>query len=110
MPIGLALSAILGTWTCQSSGRMPGHTAAYVFKADHTGALVWDGSRRIARRFTFSIDGEGVRERFTKKDDGMEWHEVSVVRGRLHDVGRETFFDGQWLTDPDVTVLDCLRR
>jgi hypothetical protein len=106
----IALANLIGTWHCVSND--PPVNAVYTLRANHTGALVWLFPRSVptARRFTFTLNGHELVERFTDGHGSLPaLHTIELTRNRLVDETHIYLRDGRWTPIPMATVLNCKR-
>jgi hypothetical protein len=106
MAADLVLAALLGTWQCTSGGEVPNMKAAYSFRRDSTGTLLWLNPPS-KQNFTFTIQNGAVIERGS---DGLrELHDIKVRGRSLIDESNVYWHEGRWTPVPMNRILICRR-
>jgi hypothetical protein len=113
MIAALALSTLVGTWSCSMNGD-PNVHVRYTLRPDHSGTLISyvPGSPpwRAVRRFTFSLEGNDVIETFRERGASLiELHSVRVNGRHLTDDMHVYWHENTWTPIPSATILDCKR-
>ena len=108
MMAAIALSSLIGTWSCLTQDTNA--PARYTFRANQTGTLTWEGRPLIVRRFTFKLSYDELEERFTGPKAGLpELHAINLSGRHLIDEVHVYLHDGVWTPYPMQTILDCRR-